>query len=263
MKSVVALAGLVLFAAVAAAQTCPCSFAPTGVDTQIVLDQPGSPNLCARETRPTGGCFCVPDEGSAGVCQIDTSAVRWEFVGAGPVCRSISNPVAVCPPGVRSVSRRCEIDTNVAWTLDCSVPRSAFPGGATISAIEVRIKQEDNFTFTGSGPPGNAYSLSYQTDNIILPLNAFPTWPDTPLKENEGIIPPSGQGTYTAGSDVPQLTLNALASGIGYAQGLYNGNNDIIFRFETELLQASSGFLETEFFPTFSHVVVDLTVSYT
>eukprot|EP00182_Erythrolobus_australicus_P006529 CAMPEP_0185838764 /NCGR_PEP_ID=MMETSP1353-20130828/13543_1 /TAXON_ID=1077150 /ORGANISM="Erythrolobus australicus, Strain CCMP3124" /LENGTH=263 /DNA_ID=CAMNT_0028537855 /DNA_START=221 /DNA_END=1012 /DNA_ORIENTATION=- len=260
----VGVLAVMALAAVAAAQTCPCSFAPTGSEPRVVLNTlgtGGNPSTCSVRTLPTGGCFCVVDEGNAGECEINSEAVQYEFIGGGPQCVAVSNPIAVCPAGVEARTTRCEIDTNVAWTLDCVIPASEFPDDVTITDIQLRISQTDNFTFTGTGPVNNAVSLSYQTINQILPINAFPDWEDTPIKSTSGNIPASGTITYSAGSTAPFRTLNALPAGIAFANSNL-GSLGVVFRFTTQLGQQSSGFTETEFFPIFSRVVVDMTASF-
>jgi len=203
----------------------------------------------------------VSGTGDAGVCNIDSSAVVYQFIGSGPQCQAVANPVAICPPA-SSVTRTCSIDANVAWQLNCLIERSAFPDGVAISGIRMAIKQTDNFTFTGTGNSGNAYTIEYRTENTILPATAFPTWPSTPLKSDSGSIPAGGTVVFTDASDIPVVTLDAQAAGLSYAQALYDANDDVVFQLRTAIDGASSGFLTTEFFPVFSSAVVTLTATY-
>jgi len=204
----------------------------------------------------------VVGTGDAGTCNIDTSAVRWEFVGTSTdVCTSVSNPVALCPGNEASFT--CVFDDNVAWSFVCTIPQSQFPSTAvTITSLTATIKQEDNFTFTGDGPAGTSFEVAYSTGNTILPAGSFGNWPDTPIKLDTGVIPASGTVTFSDSSDVASITLQATGSGIAFAQNSVSSGNGASFLFQTSQEATASGFESNEFFPVFSRVSVTLIAVY-
>mmetsp|Transcript_3766 Transcript_3766/g.8298 ORF Transcript_3766/g.8298 Transcript_3766/m.8298 type:complete len:266 (-) Transcript_3766:2617-3414(-) len=256
------IAVAVALATLAAAQTCPCSFAPVTTAPQIVLVS-SSPDTCATETRTTGGCFCVSGTGDAGTCDIDTSAVTYEFTGVGSLCTEVSSPAAICPGTQASVT--CSIDQAVAWVLDCTIPQGSIPAGATITSVSAAITQSDFVTLNGDGTPGDDYTISYQTLNAITPVGSFPTWPATPEK-TEGPLPMPGSGsvTWTDSSSIPQVVLSATAAGVAEANSQLNdGSNDgVTFTFLTAQSASTSGFNSFTFFPVTSAATVILTATY-
>jgi len=256
----VLVVALVALGSVVYGQTCPCSFAPVVTQSQVVLSQAGSPNLCVTETRPTGGCFCVMGAGDAGVCQIDTTAQAYAFIGSGPACESFTSPAALCPGDVVAVT--CSISRNVAWVLPCEIPASSFPAGATIVSLSASIKQDDNVTFNGVGTAGDDYTVTYQTINLIAPVGDLNDWPDTPVKTGMGTIGSSGTATYFEASDIPEVTISATPAGISNANTLLSGGNDLLYQFATQQQATATGFDETTWFPVLSSASVTLTAVY-
>jgi len=253
---------LALLAALAVGQTCPCSFAPAGSSNQVVLVETGSPNRCAIESRPSGGCYCVSGTGTAGICSIDTSAVAWTFIVSGSDgCTSFSSPVAICPGNQATAT--CEFDGSVPWTFTCELPQSQFPStSVTLQSLTVTIKQEDNFTFGGYGTPGEPYSFSYETANSIEPSDYIESWPNTPTKTVTGNIPSDEVVIYTGGSDVAELTLAATFSGLANAQSMVSDGSGISLQFSTTTAEMNSGFIEAGVFSTFSRATITLTATY-
>mmetsp|Transcript_8334 Transcript_8334/g.17927 ORF Transcript_8334/g.17927 Transcript_8334/m.17927 type:complete len:280 (+) Transcript_8334:17-856(+) len=257
-KSVVVLAALV---AVAVAQ-CSCSFVPAGTASQVVLVTPGSPfSTCVEEVRPTGGCACVESGGDAGTCDIDSSAVRYEFIGIGSSCQEVSNPVALCPS--TTVSATCYYDDEVAWVTTCGIANNQFPTGATITGVTLEITQTDNVTFTGTGVEDTAYDITYSTTNLIAPANAFdPAWPSTAVKEESGTIGQSGSVNFFASTITGLVTLTGNQVAIDHAQADFDAGNIVDFAFATQQSGTSNGFLTSLFFPAESAVNIVLTITY-
>eukprot|EP00183_Erythrolobus_madagascarensis_P007345 CAMPEP_0185845832 /NCGR_PEP_ID=MMETSP1354-20130828/1691_1 /TAXON_ID=708628 /ORGANISM="Erythrolobus madagascarensis, Strain CCMP3276" /LENGTH=209 /DNA_ID=CAMNT_0028545889 /DNA_START=271 /DNA_END=897 /DNA_ORIENTATION=+ len=208
MKSAFVFASIAALVGLVHAQgTCPCDFSPE-IPTDVVVPVTiGEPSTCRIEQRIAGGCYCVSGVGNAGICEIDSEALRWQFIDEAE-CELVPSPVAICPT-TDSLTFDCYEDRNVAWTKDCIIPFDLFPPtGVQFATLTVLITQTDNVTFTGNGTAGAPYTVTYETINNYLPPNAFTTpWPNTPEKEDSGVIPPTGTVNWFDASVAPPVTL--------------------------------------------------------
>jgi len=256
-----AVVAMVVLASVALGQACPCSQSTGPLSPAVVLDSPG---FCVEVMTAPVGCVCDMD--GPMMCDTDSNAVAYEFT-VGSECVPVPKTIALCPETRVVEFGPCVINASVPYDpqLDCTVAASAFPPGATVTAISATIEQADEWTFEGAADDAITFpdwTVEYQTINEIFPLFSFAVWPATPNQVFTGTFSGSDTVVINSGTDLFTTVVDALPAGLTTVNTNLAAAADTVFSFGTFPGTYTENFDDNLFDPIQAYTKVTLSVEF-